>query len=294
MPRLRMQFTVRTLAIFVALIALNLAAAITSWRWYLDSLAQPGEEQDRLGSWAVAPGGPVDAIHVVVARSVKTGEHLERVVWPVPPPNLLQIFSPVIASVSITLLVLTVPWASPAPRSHRAPSATGSTEESSPSRHGAVRLAMIVAALIGLNVASAVYRPLPDPDRNRPDTRGFPQYFLSIDAKYQASFLSEKGQFVIVWSNGTTARPQHNDVEGHVLETIVYRPDGAIVYYEGSPGLFRRLFTWPHVIREPSRTMLEMWWPVPIAAAITLLVLRTLWSQARRHRDNDTFWFGAD
>ena len=68
-----------------------------------------------------------------------------------------------------------------------------------------------------------------------------------------------------------------------VLGTIVYRPDGSIVGYEGRPGEMQAP---PHVIRPPLRSFLEMWWPVVASASITTLVLGILWRQVWRQQND--------
>lgn len=278
MPRPRMPFTVRTLAVVIALIALNLAAVITSWRWYLRSLDPP--ERDRLGPLITLPRGPDGAIHLAVAR-MKTGEALERVIWPVPRPSLLQISSPVIASLSVTLLVLAAPRTRLAPRDQPAPEAAGPSERPSPTRWGVGLWVTIAAALIGLNLAGAAYQPLPESADEWEKPRLWLSYYADTNNLRKPSYSLEQGQLTIVWSDGRATRLEPGDAEGHILETIVCKPDGAIVYYEGNPGLLRRLFTWPQVMREPSRSMLEMWWPVLAAALVTSFVLRTFWTRWR-------------
>jgi hypothetical protein len=156
------------------------------------------------------------------------------------------------------------------------------------------RRSTIVAALIGLNLAGAVYRPLPETTEDRRMAYTFSSYYGNLNQLSKPSYFPENDRFVIVWSDGSRTRPRPGDVEAHILETIVCKPDGSIVYYEGNPGLLRRLFAWPRILREPDRSMLEMWWPALVAAVITLLVLRSLWSRTRRPRDDNTLLFGVD
>ncbi len=290
MPRFRVQFTIFALAVAVALVGLNLAGAIATWRYYARSPAHAGSPGVRVGSgleWPIATG-PDGAVHMPVA-SLKTGECLEQVVWLVPAPSFLQKMSPVIASLSITLLALALPWSSAGSRNHFVPTGAGGRAESPLlSRRGATRWVIIGVSLFGLNLAGAVFRPLPDSAIEASDQSRIPPMAHDVLVR------QEGGRFVIHWSNCRETRPEPGDVDGHIVETVIFKPNGAVVAYEGSPGLLRRLLTWPRVVREPTRSLLEMWWPALAAAAITFLVLRSLWLQARRGRDDSTFWFGTE
>lgn len=292
MDRPRIQFTVGALAVLIALAALNLAAVITAWKTHADFDANLPRSVDHRGRPMVVMTDPDGALHLVAGRS-RSGDRLERIVWPLMRPGLLQIASPVVASVSITILVLTVFGSGLTPRNRPAPPLDSQPAEGpSPPGRRWVRWTTIAAGLIGLNLAALAYRSLPDVALWRQGPLGNPYRGVRIANK--ASFLSQDGRFVLVWSDGRISRPEPGDAEGHILETVFHEPDGSIVSYEGSPGRFRRLFTWPWIIQEPSRSMLESWWPVLAATAITILLLRTLWLQTHSQPDDTTFWFGAD
>ncbi len=69
---------------------------------------------------------------------------------------------------------------------------------------------------------------------------------------------------------------QHGDGPSRVLETIVYKDDGSIVAFEGSPGFLGRILSRPRVIQPSVRFLLEMWWPLMASTTITILVLGIL------------------
>src|SRR5262249_9263129 len=105
-----------------------------------------------------------DGSILVAKGNLDSGYQPTRVLRRPLPPTLLQIWSPVIAGVSITLLILSVARAGPGPQRRSGSPKLG--RRLCARQHGlgiVARWGMIVVALMGLNLASAVYRPLPDP-----------------------------------------------------------------------------------------------------------------------------------
>jgi hypothetical protein len=106
MRGLNFGFTIRSMMIAVALVGLNLAAAIATWN------GLPREQTHKISSGPrVWPPHDVDG--PVSVRfdlgNLETGERLVRVVRR-RRPTLVEIWSPAIASVSITLIVLHTLW----------------------------------------------------------------------------------------------------------------------------------------------------------------------------------------
>jgi hypothetical protein len=212
-------------------------------------------------------------------------------------PTPVQIWSPVIASASITLLVVFVPFERSASRRRSALSNVGGHPDTQLARVWfAVRWATIVAALIGANLAGAVYRPLLDPREPRPPDH---LYFDGSTVRDEAgNFLFKHGDGRLFFRNadGSHERPATlNDFplplhrggrHSRILDTIAYKSDGSLVVYEGNPGIIERILTWPRVIEPPVRSLPEMWWPVVGSASITLLALDVLVRQARRQRNS--------
>jgi hypothetical protein len=84
------------------------------------------------------------------------------------------------------------------------------------------------------------------------------------------------------------SRPSGEDSD-RILGTIVYKADGRIVGYEGTPG---QMQSRPHIIRPPIRSLLEMWWPVIASVSITILVAGILWRRTRHQRTG--LWSALD
>ncbi|MFI5456064.1 MAG: hypothetical protein ACHRXM_11500 [Isosphaerales bacterium] len=283
--------------IAIALFGLNLAGAIATWRCI------PKEQTPQVG---IGPrfGPSYDEDADGNMRSdlgkLRTGERLVHVVKRRRPPTLVEIWSPVIASTSITLLVLLIPFGRSASRDRSPPSNLGGRPPPRLARVWfAARRATIAAALIGLNLAGAVYRPLLDPSEQRPADHVYFDGSLFLDKA--GNFLFNRGDGKLLFRNadGSHERPatledfplplHHGDGRNRILDTIVYKSDGSIVDYEGNPGMMEPMLTWPRVIQPPTRSLLEMWWPAVASASITLMVLDVLWRQARRQRtDPDT------
>jgi hypothetical protein len=228
----------------------------------------------------VINGGPRDTRHGVVHPKIhidlgalESGEQLVRVVRWSPPPTHAGVWSLVVASVSITLLVLLVPLL---PRT----ALLGSTLTMfgggpPPIRSHAWRAARrltILAALIGLNVAGAVYRPLPGSSKQPPS----PVLFFDSD-----TFLDEEGNFLhnhldesleIIRTNGAPRPPtlddcraplQDGDARGRFRDPSVKTTLGSIVAYAVRPGLMRLALTRPRRIKSWVRSIFGRMVPGP-------------------------------
>jgi len=291
MRGLSVRFTIRSMVIAVALVALNLAGAIATWRCYPEKQIVQMTNDRGLRHYNEDADGNMR----FDLGKLRTGERLVGVVRRRRPPTLVQIWSPVIASASITLLVLLVPFGRSASW-HRSPLSNVGGHPPTRLARGwfAARWATIVAALIGLNITGAVYRPLLDPSEQRPASDVYFGGSMFLDEAGNFLFNRRDGTLIFRNADGSLERPAtlddfplplHQD-DGHsrISDTIVYKSDGSIVDYEGNPGIMERMLTWPRVIQSPTRSLLEMWWRVVASASITLLVLDILWRQARRQR----------
>jgi hypothetical protein len=310
----------------VALVGLNLAGGIATaklhrgwakhtqgwswWRWnegsktWEDFLSQGGRGLKRFSS--EPDENPYVYLYddgmVEIGRGHGTPrQEITRIVRAPSTPTTLQLWSPLIASVLLTILVFVVPLTRPDLERHGAAPAGDPLSATQPRR---LRLVggwlVIVSALVGLNLAAARYRRAPDPydDRLESPLRSTADIFVKPDGGVEprpvgGSFLVVKpdgfhgvksfGGTLKSYADGTFVSYDERGVRvgyeydrSRTLGTIVYRPDGSIVGYGGRPGEMRAP---PHVIRPPLRSFLEMWWPVVASASITLLVLGILWRQ---------------
>jgi hypothetical protein len=147
MRRLRASFTIRSLTILVALVALNLAATIVTSRYYA---RKPPYAVSIYGNGRGFQSEYSDGSRRYFVGSRKTGYRLTRIEpTPAAAPTLVQIWSPVLASVSITLLVWAATWQNRPWQMVRR--AVGSLR----TRYTDGTL-MITAALAGLNVAGVI------------------------------------------------------------------------------------------------------------------------------------------
>ena len=216
----------------------------------------------------------------IYQRVPAAGYRLIEVIREPLPPTLLRIWSPLIASTAITLLVLVVPPARLASRTTTTISNAGGDSPIRPNlRWRVARVAAIVAALFGLNLGGVVSpaETLP-PVRSRHRRLDYPNLFGGVPS---ALVFRTDSQTVVRlpvdWSDlpGPPAYGERDRSGGYRIseETNDYKTNGSIVAYGGSPGQmpFRS-----HVIRAPMRSLLEIWSPVVTSASITLLVLASL------------------
>ncbi|MBX6314881.1 MAG: hypothetical protein IRY99_18485 [Isosphaeraceae bacterium] len=104
MRRPCMLFTVRQMMIMVALVGLNLAGAIATSKYY----PRPPYLSVGYGNGRGFIYYKADGTILQGSGNAETGYRLTRVIRRPPRPSLLQIWSPVLASVAITLGVLVV------------------------------------------------------------------------------------------------------------------------------------------------------------------------------------------
>lgn len=233
---------------------------------------------------------PVDPVHLP-AVTLPGGQILEQVVRPVPRAGPILVWSPMIAGVSITLLVVLVPWQTLV-RSNRSVPRTIPEETLDPpsGRHEIIRVVAIAASLLGLVLASAVYRP--DPFSTG---RGLDQSWPLHGYAKPLRISREGNRWLIYWSESHVVPMDPADPDSRILETVIHRTDGSVVIYEGSPGPLERLFAWPRaVVKDPTWSPLEMWWPAFGTAAIAFLTVKALRLDARHRQDDSTFWFGDE
>lgn len=233
-------------------------------------------------------------------------QELERIVLAPPPTTTLQVWSPLIASVLLTILVAVVPRP-PSSLPRRSLDSTGDplllVRQWGPGP--TPRWLIAVSALVGLNLLAALYRQ-PDPydERIESPLRSTAELLAGTDGWVEIQprgnplvmepdgfrgLLTSLGGGVVIKPDGSLIsasstdgrdRPVRNrDDRGRHLGTIVYQPDGGIVGYEGKPGEMQGA---PHVIRPPLHSFLGMWWPVMASAAITLVAVGILSRQALR------------
>lgn len=284
MRKNRMRFTIRSLLVAVMVLGAILGAAITTSRFY------PREHAVAYGwgdGWSSTEfDGHGNSLIYTVDRSRRSGRgvtrddrKLIRVEKRPPPPSLFQVWAPVIGAGAFTVLVLLVPW-----RSQR----IGDRTAASPDR-GAhtrwswrARWATIIAATVNLAVAAAVYRPPPRRDDawHRPLNLGlvagdywrvYGDYLQTADHPSiyrEISYSRETGR-VIERMSAENQRPARFALEDSTFQTIVYNIDGGVSGYKGKPG---ETSSHPQMLRPPTEPMVEFWWPVALAAVITLAV----------------------
>jgi hypothetical protein len=248
---------------------------------------------ERVGAWCTSQWGDDWGIGFSMG-TLDTGEALVRLVrlpmWTSP----LAIWSPVIASISITLLtlVLLAGRTGPRPRPGAVDHSADFSARLTPSQ--LLRWAMAAVALIGLNVAAAVYGPFPEPGCEQPCPKIFDDPTMAPDMPGDRLIRDQNGRLVKRPADGGAERPataadyppplHEYDARTRVLDTIVYSSDGSVAAYAGNPGLFERLISRPCIIKPPTRSFLEVWWPTIGSASASLLVIGVLWCQARWRR----------
>ena len=285
-----------------ALACLNSAGALATWN------AQLREPESRVKIVERRAWGPTAFLDEnwgdvrFAFGPLATGEQLFRIMSLPRRPTLLQIWSPVLASASVTVLLFMVLPARLVPRHHRGPPSAAGDLAARRSPLRPARWATTAAALIGLNIAGAVYGPFPEPGQEQPCPGIFKEPSIVPDEQGGLLFQDRVRGLVKRPANGEGERlatasdyplPLHlddgptNPTQGggaRVKDTIVYKSDGSVVAYDGNPGLIERLVSRPRVIQPPTRSFLEVWWPVIASVSITILVLGILWCRARRNR----------
>jgi len=266
----------------LALIGLNLAGATTTCGYLqrprpsgvaLGPRVRPSDETNAEGNTRFDLG------------KLDTGERLVRLVErPSLQPTLLEVWSPLIASVSITILVLVVPLRlSGSRRWSTLPSADGPISSRLHRAWIAGRCATIAAALVGLNIAGAVFRPFINPADQRPLPFELFDQFILPDGGGSLFLTHRDGRLFKSDIHGKAERPatlsdfplavRQGDAESRVAETVVYKRDGSIVVYDGSPGLLARILLRSRVLQPQARSFTETWWPLLSSASITALTV---------------------
>jgi hypothetical protein len=203
------------------------------------------------------------------------------------PPTLLQIWSPIMAGVSISLLILLVPFDPTAPGRRSAPinDDRGGGSERWSRRLIAARLIAVVLALILFNVAGAVNGPRPEhsyiPIEYREFFGGIPR---TLVIRMEGTTIKRRALDASDWLGRLASLGMEAgtlDDGGYDLEeaTIEYRHDTSIVSYAGIP---QRKLSRPHLISPPSRSFLELWWTLIGTSSVTVAVI-LFW---RRNRSN--------
>jgi hypothetical protein len=262
MCRIGIRLSIRSFLVATALVGVNLAGAIATSKYlrYFPQVLPVGYGN---GEGLVTYGS--DGSIFVHAGNAETGLQLTRVVRTSCAPPILQICSPAIAASSVTFLVLTLLWAIP---DSKRGVISANAEAMPRTRTARVWIAMrrltLAVSLIGLNVAGAVYRPLPDREELVVDNR-----YLSSSTRVSHVFTRDGACLNRYHLRGIG----HDDDDNgplHTMNTIVFKADGAIFSYDGTPGETRSR---PFVLRPPRRSFLVMWFPLIASVTTTILVV---------------------
>lgn len=289
MSHRRTQCTIRGMVILVALIGINLGGAVTTWRLYPDAafrhkaLPSPGNPRFK-GCSLYDLGNPV---YVLVAKST-SGKCKRRVVWLAPVLGWIPMWCPLAASASITVLVVSLHRYHQGSQYRTSQPQFDPANELSPwpAARSRICLGLIALSLIGLNLAAALFRP---PVDTRDES---PEYLQALGLGNLVVAHFEGFGWVVHPRN--RADLTRDDVPEPLLETVICRSDGAVVAYDGDPDFWERLLTRPRYIRHPLYSVVEMWWPVVGAIAVTVAVLLILFRESRLQQEIPTFYFGED
>ena len=155
----------------------------------------------------------------------------------------------------------------------------------------AARWAGIAAGLIGLNLAAIAASPVWNRSEKHPPPRLWcdPTQFQDDAGNYVVAGV--KSRPMIRSGDGRVDRPatqddyplplHQGDRKSRVLDTVMYRPDGSIIRYNGNPGMIEQIFTRPRVLQPSARPFLAVWWPFVGSVFISLAVFVILLRQAR-------------
>ena len=269
-----------------ALAALNVAGAIEVRGAHFRERASRVRLVERSSEWFPSQWDDRWGIGFPMGQ-LDTGKSLARLVRLPMRTSPVAIWAPVIASVSITLLTLVVLTG---PR--RRPGVIDSAhpaERRTPTR--LLRRATTAAALIGLNGAAAVHGPFPEPGYEEPCPKLFDDPAAIPDIQGDRLIRNRDGRLMKRPADGGAERPvtaadyppplHEYDARTRVNDTIVYNSDGSVVDYAGNPGWLERLISRPRVIKPPTRSLLEVWWPVIGGVSISLVAIGILWRQGR-------------
>ncbi len=293
MKRLRTRFGIRSLMIAVALVGLNLAGAIAvakhhpSWTnrgrgssphpqvisrtWHsIVSKEGRGLQQSKSSFIFLRLNGTIE-----IGRGIygSPREQIKRIVLAPTAPTTLQIWSPLIASVSVTILMVVAPRKRPGSQRGGIHSNGDSLSPRWLRRLWlVVRWLMIVMALVGLNLVATLYRPAPapfddlleSPIRSTADLLVKPNGGIEIQPHGNPLVMKPDGGAgrLVIKADGSADSQSptgghgppagYGDDPGRTLGTVVYKPDGSIVGHTGKPGEMRSR---PHLIRAPMRVI---------------------------------------
>ncbi len=299
MQRRRIQLPIQSMMIAVALVALNLGAAIAV------SKTHPREPFVATRDSAHFQG-PHFRDFFLDALTCRLDEHqppgavfqeVDRVVQDPLPETLPQIWSPVIASASVTLLVLGLAMSSRSPLRGSAKSRVAEAPAEGPCGWWQVTGWLTIAiALIGLNFAAAVHRPPWDPSSAElaldylKSWRASGVFLIKADGRFE--YLGRHNDLIFTRSrDAVPPEPDYfsfsaacrSELDVIKVTTIVDKDDGSVLAYGGQLG---EVTSNPIVLRHPLRSSLEMWWALIASTSITVLVAVVLWRRAWRNRAN--------
>jgi hypothetical protein len=214
----------------------------------------------------------------------RRGWRISEVIRNPVPPTLLEIWSPVMASVSVSLFMLLVPSGQAAPWRRGAridPDRSGRFGRRSRRLIGA-RVIAIVLALVLLNVSGAVSGTRPGRSyvtlKHGEFFGGTPRILVF---RMEGTTVQSRPMNGSDWLGPVESRSGTLDDAGYDLDeaTIEYRRDASIVTYAGMP---ERKLSQPVVISPPARSFLDVWWPLIATSSVTVVVIVLLWRGIRR------------
>jgi hypothetical protein len=269
------------LAVVAGTLVLNIAGASAGWKRYVSQPYAGVRMAERL--WNSYVEDIRGNSHFVLGE-LEGGERLVRLMRLPQTPTLINIWSPLIASISITLFAIYFAFLCPRSRYQGVPEFSAAWF--------AIRGMTISTALIGLNLAGACYEPFSDGSEPPPSPQIFAELRTVADSTGNQLSRKADGRLVRTLAEESVKRParaddyplplHRGDGKNVVLDTVVYGPDGGIIVYDGNPSIIERMLTRPRVIHRPARSMMQMWWASTTSAAISVVVLGMVWRQSRR------------
>jgi len=222
---------------------------------------------------------------------LSTGEMLVRVMWLARRPSTAEVWSPLAASASASLLLLTMLLGRTSAQGRRGSSDVVREPAEQRSPFGLMRCAMVGTALIALNVAAFMYGRFPEPGEEWPCPKVFDDPAAVPD--WDGSLCVRDGSYRIIKravggaERLATARdyplPRHRfDSRTRVKDSVVYRRDGSVVAYEGNPSLAERLISQPRIIYPSTRSFLAVWRAMIVSVSFSLVTVFAFWRQTRR------------
>lgn len=276
------RWSVRSLLVAVGLIGLNVGGAVTASKGpRAEPIRVGGDDHGLEGIWFLSDGS------IYSTRADGTGEKsVVRILYRRLPPTTLQIWSPLLATVAISILAIAVPigFSARHQRGRLSSHDRAALSRIDPVR-GLVRWVVIGAGLIALNFAGAAYRPPPDrfdteiykklihpdiivvdagcvwnkiPSRDILDSSG--RVWKRVPERYIRVFDLHRDESPGRAAGPEVAIPGPGTGCSGPIETVLFREDGSIVGYEGFP---LDPASRPRRLRPPGRSLLQRWFPVP-------------------------------